>query len=216
MVLPEPPETKWQQERRAFLRLLPSLLPEHRGQYVAIHEGQVVESGPDLVPVALLAHRRCGNVPIYVDMVSDEPARGVRISGPRRCRMTACHDSIPGYDFRDHLHLRPRDLAEHDHRAGSNQPPPPGRTTGADITVIPSRLADALVLPRVRMLPVKGFGEHSLQLPTMLVEIAIRQLQPVPMEALLNPDEPYVILGRDLLNCYRIVLDGPQLALEIG
>jgi hypothetical protein len=87
---------------------------------------------------------------------------------------------------------------------------------GADITVIPSRLADALVLPRVRLLPVKGFGEHSLQLPTVLVEITIRQLQPVPMEALLSPDEPYLILGRDLLNRYRIVLDGPQLALEIG
>ncbi len=87
---------------------------------------------------------------------------------------------------------------------------------GAEIPVIPSRLADALVLPRVRMLPVKGFGEHLLQLSTILVEITIRELQPVPMEALLNPDEPYVILGRDLLNRYRIVLDGPQLALEIG
>jgi len=86
---------------------------------------------------------------------------------------------------------------------------------GADITVIPSQLADALVLPRVRMLPVKGFGEQSLLLPTVLVEITIRQQQPVPMEALLSPDEPFVILGRDLLNRYRIVLDGPQLALEM-
>jgi predicted aspartyl protease len=86
---------------------------------------------------------------------------------------------------------------------------------GADITVIPSRLADALDLPRVRMLPVKGFGEHPLLLPTILVEITIRQMQPVPMEALLSPDEPHVILGRDLLNRYRVVLDGRQLALEL-
>jgi predicted aspartyl protease len=86
---------------------------------------------------------------------------------------------------------------------------------GADITVIPSQLADAIILPRVRMLPVKGFGEQSLLLPTVLVEITIRQQQPVPMEALLSPDEPFVILGRDLLNRYRIVLDGPQLALEM-
>ncbi len=83
VVLPQPPEAKWQQERRAFLRLLPSLLATHRGQYVAVHEGKVVESGPDLVPVALLAHQRYGNVPIYVDLVTDEPARSVRISGPR-------------------------------------------------------------------------------------------------------------------------------------
>ena len=55
VVLPQPPETKWQRERRAFLRLLPSLLPTHLGQYVAIHEGKVVENGPGLVPVALRA-----------------------------------------------------------------------------------------------------------------------------------------------------------------
>jgi hypothetical protein len=83
MVLPQPLETEWQRERRAFLRLLPSLLPSYRGQYVAIHEGKVVESGPELVPVALRAHQRYGNVPIYVDLVTDEPARIVRISGPR-------------------------------------------------------------------------------------------------------------------------------------
>jgi predicted aspartyl protease len=87
---------------------------------------------------------------------------------------------------------------------------------GADITAIPSRLANILELPRIRMLPVKGFGEPMLELPTVLVEITIRQMQPVATEALLSPDEPYVLLGRDLLNRYRIVLDGPQLALELG
>jgi len=66
------------------------------------------------------------------------------------------------------------------------------------------------------MLPVKGFGGQAIPLPTVLVEITIRQQQPVPMEALLSPDEPYLILGRDLLNRYRILLDGPQLALEMG
>jgi len=84
VVLPQPPEAKWQRERRAFLQLLPSLLPAYRGQYVAIHEGKVVDSGPDLVPVALRTHQRYGNVPIYVDLVTDEPARPVRLSGPRR------------------------------------------------------------------------------------------------------------------------------------
>ncbi len=84
VVLPQPPETKWQQERRAFLRLLPSLLPSHRGQYVAIHEGKVVESGPDKVVVGLRAYAKYGYVPIYVGLVTDEPIPVVRISGPRR------------------------------------------------------------------------------------------------------------------------------------
>jgi hypothetical protein len=83
VVLPQRPETKWQQERQAFLQLLPSLLSAYRGHYVAIHEGKVVESGPELVPVALRAHQRYGNVPIYVDLVTEEPARCVRISGPK-------------------------------------------------------------------------------------------------------------------------------------
>jgi hypothetical protein len=34
-------------------------------------------------------------------------------------------------------------------------------------------------------------------------------------EVLANRDELYVLLGRDVLNRHRIVLDGPQLVLEI-
>jgi hypothetical protein len=83
VVLPQPPEAKWQRERRAFLQLLPSLLPAYRGQYVAIHDGEVVDSGPELVPLALRTHQRHGNVPIYIDLVTEEPARSVRIPGPR-------------------------------------------------------------------------------------------------------------------------------------
>jgi hypothetical protein len=83
VVLPQPTDMKWQCERRAFLQPLPSLLPAYRGQYVAIYEGKVVDSGPELVAVALRAHQRYGNVPIYVDLVTEEPARTARLSGPR-------------------------------------------------------------------------------------------------------------------------------------
>jgi hypothetical protein len=86
VTLPQPPDTKWEHERRAFLRLLPSLLPSYRGQYVAINDGQVVETGAELVPVALRAYQRYGNVPIYVDLVTDEPTHVVRIPGPRLVR----------------------------------------------------------------------------------------------------------------------------------
>jgi len=37
----------------------------------------------------------------------------------------------------------------------------------------------------------------------------------VTIEVLANRDEPYVLLGRDVLNRHRIVLDGPQLLLDI-
>jgi hypothetical protein len=80
---PPPPNDKWQREQQAFLRLLPSLLQTHRDKYVAIHEGNVVESGDELVDVAMRAYGRYGYVPIYVDLVTDQPQRPVRIPSPR-------------------------------------------------------------------------------------------------------------------------------------
>src|ERR1700720_3292371 len=82
-VLPTPPEDKWRREQRAFRRLLPELLKTHRGQYVAIHEGQVVESGPDKLDVASRAYARFGYLPIYVSLVTEEPVPPVRLPSPR-------------------------------------------------------------------------------------------------------------------------------------
>ncbi len=81
--LPAPPEDKWRREQRAFMQLLPELLRTHRGQYVAIHEGQVVESGTDKLAVAGQAYARFGYVPIYVSFVIEQPAPSVRIPKPR-------------------------------------------------------------------------------------------------------------------------------------
>jgi hypothetical protein len=71
--LPEIEPSKFERERRAFLRLLPELLTSHRGKYVAVHEEQVVDAGEDQAEVALRVLRRIGSVEIYVHLVSDEP-----------------------------------------------------------------------------------------------------------------------------------------------
>ena len=75
--------TKWEREFHAFQDLLPQLLPAYRGQYVAIHEGKVVDTGPDKLALALRVLARIGNVPIHVGLVSPvgEP---VSRSGVRR------------------------------------------------------------------------------------------------------------------------------------
>ena len=73
--LPEPVLPKFERERRAFFRLLPALLGTHRDQYVAIHDEQVVDSGPDQVELVLRVRKRVGNVALYVHLVTDEPAR---------------------------------------------------------------------------------------------------------------------------------------------
>jgi hypothetical protein len=75
--------SKWEQERSAYWRLLPTLVSQYRDQYVAIHEGQVVASGTNQVELALRVYRQFGYVPIYVGLVSDEPWRMFRVPSPR-------------------------------------------------------------------------------------------------------------------------------------
>ena len=73
----------WEEERRAFLRLFPTLLVTHRGRYVAVFKGRVIADGPDQVEVAKRAYRLAGYVPIYVGLVTDELPSPVRIPSPR-------------------------------------------------------------------------------------------------------------------------------------
>lgn len=67
------PLTKFDRERQAFRRLLPDLLQSHNGRYVAIHNEQVIDEGPDRLSVAVRVLRQVGNVDIYVGLVSDKP-----------------------------------------------------------------------------------------------------------------------------------------------
>jgi hypothetical protein len=77
-----PPKSKWDVEYEAFLRMLPELLTTSRDQYVAIHEGKVVGSGPDQLAVAMEAYQKYGYVEILVRLVTDKPPRVVNIISP--------------------------------------------------------------------------------------------------------------------------------------
>jgi hypothetical protein len=70
---PATPRTKWEREYAAFQRLLPSLLQTHRGQYVAIHDEQAVDSGDDEIALARRVFAKVGNVPIHIGLVTDTP-----------------------------------------------------------------------------------------------------------------------------------------------
>jgi hypothetical protein len=76
---PQPTASKWEQEYQAFQRILPRLLPTHRNQYVLVHEGQVVDSGPDDVELALRFFAKHGNIPIHIGLVTDQPPPVARI-----------------------------------------------------------------------------------------------------------------------------------------
>jgi predicted aspartyl protease len=92
---------------------------------------------------------------------------------------------------------------------------PAQRDTAADRTVIPGSLVDILGLLPLDELPFLGLGGHLVPLRTYVVEIAIRGFPPRQLEVVAHQDEPYILLGRDLLNEHQILLDGPGMAIEI-
>jgi hypothetical protein len=87
--------------------------------------------------------------------------------------------------------------------------------TAADRTVIPGRLVDLLALVPLEEILVAGLGGQVFSAPTYKVELTIRMLLPQKAVLIAHDDEPFILLGRDILNRHRLLLDGPGLALEI-
>jgi len=69
--LPSRELPKGEAEYQSFLRLLPQLLGTHHGKYVAIHNGQVVDSDTDDVALILRVQAKVGYVPMYVGLVTE-------------------------------------------------------------------------------------------------------------------------------------------------
>jgi hypothetical protein len=88
--------------------------------------------------------------------------------------------------------------------------------SAADRTVLPGRVVRDLGLVEDGRLLFQGFAGDLVELPIYLVELHVHDLPPVALRAALGEHEPHILLGRDVLNLYRILLDGPQQALEIG
>jgi Retroviral aspartyl protease len=87
--------------------------------------------------------------------------------------------------------------------------------TAADRTVIPGRLVDLLELVPLEEILVAGLGGQVFSAPTYKVELTIRMLLPQKAVLIAHDDEPFILLGRDILNRHRLLLDGPGLTLEI-
>jgi predicted aspartyl protease len=87
--------------------------------------------------------------------------------------------------------------------------------TAADRTVIPAELVDRLGLAPLDEIHVGGFGGQILLVRTYRIAVAIRGCQAKLVEVIAHSEEPFILLGRDLLNDRQLFLDGPGLALEI-
>lgn len=66
-------------EIAAYERLKPTLLEQYMRQYVAIYQGQVVASGTDKLALVDQVRQRLGKVICYVEKVSTESPRTVRM-----------------------------------------------------------------------------------------------------------------------------------------
>jgi len=88
--------------------------------------------------------------------------------------------------------------------------------TAADRTVVPLQIVSQLGLVPLDEVTVSDFGGQILLSPTYRVVLTVRNSQRQIVEVIAYPDESMVLLGRDVLNQFRIMLDGPGLALELA
>jgi hypothetical protein len=70
-------------EAAAFEGLKPELLKTHRGQFVAIYQGQVAGAGDDELELLKQMDQRFGNVPYYIELVAENTPRRARMPSVR-------------------------------------------------------------------------------------------------------------------------------------
>ena len=86
--------------------------------------------------------------------------------------------------------------------------------TAADISAIPARVVDEWNLEPVSEVTVTGYNAETETLPTYTVGLELPQAHIRRIEVISIP-EPYVLLGRDVLNHFYISLNGPGLTFEM-
>ncbi len=87
--------------------------------------------------------------------------------------------------------------------------------TGADLSGIPQQAVDGLGLVAVRSIPVEGYDNVRVLLPTYIITLEVvgvrfRHLEVVPLP------EKHVLLGRDVLNHFYARLNGPELTFDLS
>jgi hypothetical protein len=88
--------------------------------------------------------------------------------------------------------------------------------SAADRTLLPDTLVQTLTLPQIGTIPMGGVGGFIQTMPSYPVDVAIHNLSGLTVEVVASAGESWVLLGRDILNAHRTLLDGPQSFVEIG
>jgi hypothetical protein len=87
--------------------------------------------------------------------------------------------------------------------------------TAADRSLLPLKLAQGLALPQTGSLLIGGVSGTAVMLPLFPVLLGVHDRPLQAYEVLASDKEDWILLGRDVINTQRLLLDGPQLALEI-
>jgi predicted aspartyl protease len=103
----------------------------------------------------------------------------------------------------------------HPSQAGLEEPVRLLIDTGADLTVIPAVTASRLGLHPRGLVPVSGYGGVQAYLREYRADLVVPGYPPVPVLLLAGLQGLPTILGRDVLNLFRVILDGPNQTLEI-
>ena len=87
--------------------------------------------------------------------------------------------------------------------------------SGSDITVIPRTLAQDLNLPPAYVAYSKGLSGAFEESTVFSAMVSIEREEP-EITGVLTWDEDYVLLGRDIINHWKALLDGPGLVLTVS
>lgn len=88
--------------------------------------------------------------------------------------------------------------------------------TAADRKLFPINIVQALELLQIGSILIEGAGGVRQAMPSYPVSFSIHDLPAVTVEVVASPGESWILLGRDILNSHRILLNGPELVLELG
>ena len=86
--------------------------------------------------------------------------------------------------------------------------------TGADISAIPLAAVEQLRLLPVRSILVEGYDSQPVPVPSYAIALNIANAR-FRMEVIAI-SEPYVLVGRDVLNYFYTRLNGPDLTFDLS
>jgi len=189
------------QEKQAYLAMRSRLLREYSGKWVAIAGGRLVSSGLNPSKVLRRAYAK-GVKLVYLDKVGVEARLTIRI------RRTAWP-----YDRRYEPFPIPRirvtvsNIERTQRKSYPNAIP----DSGADVTALP--IADCerlgILANPVREFPIGWVGQPTEVRPVYSAYVTIGKHESLALvDAYVASDE--VLIGRDVLNNFRLTLDGKR------